>query len=224
MQATDLNLASYIDHTLLKPEATRTQIEKICNESLEFSFAGVCVNSYYISLVSTLLKDSPVIPVCVVGFPLGAMSSLAKAYETEYAIKMGAHEIDMVLNIGAMKEKNHVDVLSDIADVVNAASGFTVKVIIETALLSDDEKRKACLLAVDGGARFVKTSSGFNGGGATIEDIKLMREAVGSEIGVKASGGIKTTQQALALISAGANRLGTSSGVALLQNKLASGY
>lgn len=220
-----MQLASYIDHTLLKPEASKEQILLTCQEALEHQFFGVCVNSSWIPTVVEALKGGKVAPVAVVGFPLGAMASRAKAFEAEWCVKAGAQEIDMVLHIGALKEKNFALVQSDIAEVVKGCGGAQLKVILETGLLTNDEKKAACELAVNAGAHFVKTCTGFNLGSATIEDIKLMREAVGPNIGVKASGGIKTHAQALAFIEAGATRLGTSSGVQLVKNeKTAGGY
>lgn len=218
-------LAAYIDHTLLKPEVQLTQIEKICQEAIENHFFGVCVNSSFIEVVAKKLKGSNVKPVAVVGFPLGTMLTEAKAFETEWAVKRGAEEIDMVIHVGQLKDKNWDYVKKDIQAVVTAAHGKTVKVILETALLNEAEKIKACELSVTAGAHFVKTCTGFNGGGATVEDIQLMRSTVGPKIGVKASGGVKSFEQALALIKAGATRIGTSSGVALIQGqKSAGGY
>lgn len=218
-------MQQYIDHTLLKPEATSVQVIRLCQEAKEFHFFGVCVNSSFIPLVTRELLGSAVAAVAVVGFPLGAMATPAKAFEAEWCVRHGAKEIDMVIAIGALKEKNYDLVRRDIAAVVNASRGALVKVIIETSLLNEDEKRIACALAVEGGAHFVKTSTGFNGGGATVVDIQLMRSVVGPQIGVKASGGVKSIVQAQALIQAGATRIGTSSGVALVQGQtVAGGY
>ena len=216
-------MQQYIDHTLLKPEATSAQVIRLCQEAKDFHFFGVCVNSTFIPLVARELNGSAIAAVAVVGFPLGAMATEAKAFEAEWCVRHGAREIDMVIAIGALKEKNYDNVRKDIHAVVTAARGALVKVIIETSLLSEDEKRIACALAVEGGAHFVKTSTGFNGGGATVADIQLMRSVVGPNIGVKASGGVKSIEQALALIAAGANRIGTSSGVALVQGKAVTG-
>jgi deoxyribose-phosphate aldolase len=213
----------YIDHTLLKPEATTAQVLLLCEEAKKHRFFGVCVNSRFVPVVAKELKDSAVAPVAVVGFPLGAMATSPKAFEAEWCVRQGAKEIDMVISLGALKEKNHNYVREDIRAIVSAAQGALVKVIIETSLLQEEEKRWACSLAVEGGAHFVKTSTGFNGGGATVEDIQLMRSVVGPRIGVKASGGIKTLAQAEALIAAGATRLGTSSGVALIQGQAVGG-
>lgn len=220
-----MQLASYIDHTLLKPEASKDQILLTCQEALEHQFFGVCVNSSWVPTVVEALKGAKVATVAVIGFPLGAMSSRAKSFEAEWCVKAGAQEIDMVLHLGALKEKNFARVQSDIAEVVKGCGSAQLKVILETGLLTNDEKKAACELAVNAGAHFVKTCTGFNLGSATVEDIKLMREVVGPQFGVKASGGIKTQAQALALIEAGATRLGTSSGVQLVKNeKTAGGY
>lgn len=214
-------LAPFIDHTLLKPDASEADLRKICAEARECGFFGVCVNSSHVPLVATELQGTQVVVVSVVGFPLGAMASAAKAFEAEWALKAGATEIDMVLPIGAMKEKNFDRVKQDIGEVAKVCGPRALKVILETIFLTDEEKRIACEISRDAGAKFVKTCSGFAGGGATISDIALMREAVGPDFGVKASGGIKTTAAAIALIDAGANRLGTSSGVALISGQAA---
>jgi len=217
------DLSSYIDHTLLKPDATSDQILKTCNEAIEHNFFGVCVNSLFIPQVVNQLRRSPVAAVAVIGFPLGAMSTEAKAFEASWCVKNGAKEIDMVIAIGKLKDRDVDYVRSDIRAVVQAAAPAKVKVIIETSLLNTDEKKLACTLSKEAGAHFVKTSTGFNGGGATVEDIQLMRAAVGSEMGVKASGGIKNSEQAWALIKAGATRLGTSSGISLIEGKSSQG-
>lgn len=212
----DLN--RYIDHTLLKPEATTPQIQKICEEALEHNFASVCVNSCYVPFVADQLAGSEVKTCCVVGFPLGAMLSAAKASEAGLAVKAGAQEIDMVINIGAAKEHNWNFVENDIYEVVEASHpGAIVKVIIEACLLTDEEKKEACLCAKRAGADFVKTSTGFSTGGATPADVKLMRETVGADMGVKAAGGVRTPEDAAAMVAAGASRLGTSAGVKLMQ-------
>ena len=212
------NIATYIDHTLLKANATEAQIRKLCEEAAEYRFASVCVNTCYVPLAAELLKGSGVKTCCVVGFPLGAMSTAAKAFEAADAVENGAEEVDMVLNIGAAKFGDWDYVRNDIGQVVKAVGGKAlVKVIIETCLLSDDEKVLACGAAKEAGADFVKTSTGFSIGGATVEDIRLMREAVGSDMGVKASGGIKTYEDAVAMIEAGATRIGTSSGIAIVE-------
>lgn len=218
MQQT-VQLSRFLDHTLLKPDASRLQIEKLCQEAKSFDFFSVCVNSGHVAFCTDLLQNSSVKVCCVVGFPLGAMDSASKAFETETAIKNGAEEIDMVINIGALKDRRLLEVQQDIAAVVHAAQGALVKVIIETSLLTEEEKTLACHAALAAQAHFVKTSTGFNGGGATIEDVQLMKSLVGDKMQVKASGGIKDLAQAQALLKAGASRLGTSSGVALVRGQ-----
>jgi len=214
----DMTLAKYIDHTLLKPEATESQIIKVCEEAKEYNFASVCVNAYYAKLVSEQLKGTDIKTCVVVGFPLGATTKEVKAFETKQAIENGAQEIDMVINIGALKDKKYDVVKDDIKAVVEAAKGKAlVKVIIETCLLTQEEKVKACELAKEAGADFVKTSTGFSTGGANVEDVKLMRETVGTDIGVKASGGVRTTEDAEAVIKAGANRIGASASIAIVK-------
>ena len=213
------NLSVTIDHTLLKPEATEEQIKAICQEAIDHNFFGVCVNSGHISLVAKLLENQNSVPVAVVGFPLGAAVSSAKAYETRQAVKDGAREIDMVINLGALKARDYRRVLEDIQAVVEAAKPYPVKVIIETSSLIEDEKIVACALSKAAGAAFVKTSTGFADGGATVEDVALMKKIVGEEIGVKASGGIKSQADAQAMISAGANRIGTSTSVKIVSGE-----
>lgn len=199
------------DHTILKADARRAQVEKICKEAREHEFASVCVNSYYTAYVAELLAGTTVKTCTVVGFPLGQMSTRAKALETKVAVEDGAEEIDMVINIGALKDKDYDVVREDIRAVKEACGEKAIlKVIIETCLLTEEEKVKACELSKEAGADFVKTSTGFSTGGAKAEDVALMRKTVGTEIGVKASGGIHTTQEAQAMVEAGANRLGTS--------------
>lgn len=210
MQTKTPNLAPLVDYTCLKADATLAEIERLCSEAIEHGFATVCVNSYWLQTVSKLLAGTLVKPITVVGFPLGANLMAVKAFETREAIAAGAQEIDMVLNIGAFKSGDENSVLEDIRVVVEAAKPYPVKVILETCLLTDLEKVKACELAKQAGAQFVKTSTGFAASGATIADIKLMRQTVGPEMGVKASGGIKTNEEGVALVNAGANRLGTS--------------
>lgn len=210
-------LARHIEHTLLKPEATAKDLEKLCAEAREYGFFAVCVNGSRVELARALLEDTPVKVAAVVGFPLGAMESDVKRFETEAAIDSGAQEIDMVLNLGRLKDGDDAYVLRELRDVVEAADERVVKVILETGLLTRDEKIRACDLVLESGAHFVKTSTGFSGGGATVEDVKLLRELVGLKFGVKASGGIRDAATALALIEAGANRLGTSSGVAIVK-------
>lgn len=210
-------LARFIDHTLLKPEATAGQIEQLCAEARAHNFFSVCVNGSRVGLAHHLLEDSAVKVATVVGFPLGAMSADAKRYETEAAIDDGAQEIDLVLNIGRLKDGDDKYVLRELRDVVEAADERTVKVILETCLLTDEEKTRSCQLVLESGAHFVKTSTGFSTGGATLDDVKLLRAAVGPTFGVKASGGIRDTATALAMITAGATRLGTSAGVAIVK-------
>ena len=212
-------LAGIIDHTLLKPDASREQLIKVCEEAKQFGFATVCVNSSNIPLVARQLKGTPVKPIAVVGFPLGAATSQAKAFEAKEAIRAGAQEIDMVVNIGALKSKDYKLVHDDIKAVVEASKPHKVKVIIETAQLNNEEKIVACALAKTAGAAFVKTSTGFGGGGATVEDIELMRRVVGSDMEVKASGGIHTQEDAEKMIKAGADRIGASASVAIVTGK-----
>lgn len=211
--------ASYIDHTLLKPEATKEQIQRICAEAKEYGFASVCVNPTWVSLAAAELKEVASKVCTVIGFPLGASTSATKAFETKDAIANGAGEIDMVINIGALKSKQYKAVEKDIRAVVEAANGTLVKVIIETCLLSKEEKMKACELAVSAGADFVKTSTGFSTGGATVEDVALMRQTVGPKIGVKASGGVRSLEDLESMVKAGATRIGASSGVKIIKGQ-----
>lgn len=214
-----LSIATYIEHTNLKPEATPADIRQLCEEAKRYGFAAVCVNSSYVALAKTALQASPVLVSSVVGFPLGAMSSEAKSFETAAAISQGADEIDMVIAIGRVKAGAWDYVAKDIKAVVMRAMGHPVKVILETGLLTDEEKTKACQVAVAAGAAYVKTSTGFGHGGATIHDVKLMRQAVGTAVRIKASGGIHDYKAAKALIEAGADRLGASAGVAIVQGE-----
>lgn len=212
------NIASYIDHTLLKPETTHEQIVQLCKEAAEYKFASVCVNPAWVSAAAAELQGSTAKVCTVIGFPLGASTSETKAFETADAIAKGAGEIDMVINIGALKSGNNDLVKKDIEAVVSAAKGKAlVKVIIETALLTDEEKVTASRLSKEAGADFVKTSTGFSTGGATVEDVKLMRETVGADLGVKASGGVRSLEDVQAMIEAGASRIGASSGVQIMQ-------
>lgn len=211
-----MNLADYIDHTCLRPDATAKDIERLCAEAREHHFCAVCVNGSRVELARHCLEDTAVKVATVVGFPLGAMDADAKRFETEAAVDAGAQEIDVVLNLGRLKDGEDRFVLRELRDVVETADGLPVKVIIEACLLTRDEKLRACSLILESGARFVKTSTGFAAGGATIEDVKLLRETVGPKFGVKAAGGIRDTATALAMIAAGANRLGTSAGVAIV--------
>lgn len=218
------NLAPFIDHTLLKPDATSDQIKKLCMEAREYKFASVCVNTCYVPLAAQMLAGSGVKTCCVVGFPLGAMTSRAKVEEAKEAIENGATEIDMVINIGAAKSGDWDYVKKDIAALVEAVRGKALlKVIIETCLLTDEEKVKACALAKMAGADFVKTSTGFSTGGATVEDVKLMRKVVGPDMGVKASGGVRDYKTAMEMINAGATRIGTSSGISIVKNETKAG-
>ena len=219
------DLAKFIDHTLLKPEATRAQIEQVCAEAAEHQFASVCVNGSRVELAYSLLEESEVQVCTVVGFPLGAMDADAKRYETEAAVDAGAQEIDMVMNVGRFKDGEHDYIVREIRDVVEAADDRIVKVILETCLLTDDEIAQACKLVVQAQAHFVKTSTGFNSAGATLEHVKLMRETVQQFAGVKAAGGVRNAADARAMIEAGATRIGTSNGVAIVSgDSAANGY
>ena len=208
------NLASYIDHTLLKPVATKADILKLCEEAKQYHFASVCVNPCWVSLCAEVLKGTGVNVCTVIGFPLGANTSEIKAQEAALAIKQGATEVDMVINIGALKEGNTDYVYQDILAVRKASEGKILKVIIETSYLTDEEKKTVCQLAAKAGADFVKTSTGFSNAGATAEDVKLMKEASG--IKVKASGGVRSKEDALKMIEAGASRLGASAGIKIV--------
>ncbi len=213
-------MAQYIDHTILKPAASIEDVRKICGEAKKYKFASVCVNPSYIKFVAENLSGSGVTPCCVIGFPLGACTPEAKANEASDAAVNGAKEVDMVINVGAIKSNDWALVKRDIEGVVEATRGRAiVKVIIETCLLTDEEKIKACTVSKLAGAHFVKTSTGFSTGGATVADVKLMRQTVGDSMGVKASGGIKDYKTALAMIEAGASRLGTSSGADIVMAK-----
>jgi deoxyribose-phosphate aldolase len=215
----DAKLASMIDHTLLKPDATHAELTKICTEAKEYHFATVCVNSSNIPFVARLLRGSSVKPIAVVGFPLGAATSHAKAFEAKEAINAGAGEIDMVINIGALKSKDYATVYEDIRQVVEASKPHAVKVILETSNLDHDEKVAACVLSKTANAAFVKTSTGFGSGGATVDDIALMRKIVGENMHVKASGGIRTKEDAEKMVGAGADRIGASASVAIVTGK-----
>ena len=212
-------LAAYIDHTLLKPEATRDEVHALCDEAKQHSFGAVCVNPTWVRAAKTRLRGSSVRTVAVIGFPLGAGTPAAKACEAQDAARAGADELDMVLNIGALRSGDYAHAAQDIRGVVQAAAPVPVKVILETSKLNDEEKVVACALAKVAGAAFVKTSTGFGGGGATVEDIELMRRVVGDELGVKASGGVKTQDDACAMIAAGATRIGASASVAIVTGK-----
>ena len=218
-----MDIAKYIDHTVLKADAPRKAVEKLCREALEYSFASVCVNSCWVKYASSILKGSGVAVCTVVGFPLGAMDTVSKAFEAEEAVRNGADEIDMVINIGFLKSSMDEEVLDDIKAVRKASEGKILKVIIETCLLTDDEKIKACKLSMEAGADFVKTSTGFSTGGASEKDVALMKSVVGDKLSVKASGGVKTYEDAEKMIKAGASRIGTSSGIAIVEGQNAKG-
>lgn len=212
------DVAKIIDHTLLKPETTKDQVKKLCEEARAYEFASVCINPVWVAYASEQLQGTKVKVCTVIGFPLGATTSTVKAFETKEAIENGATEVDMVINIGALKAGDDETVLKDIQAVTASARGKALtKVIIETSLLTDDEKERACRLAVEAGADYVKTSTGFSTGGATEEDIRFMRKTVGPDIGVKASGGVRSQEDALNMIKAGATRIGASSGVQIVQ-------
>ena len=220
----NLDLSGMIDHTMLKPDVTPDQIAQLCFEASKYNFASVCVNPGHVKLCSDLLQGTPVKVCTVIGFPLGATAAEVKVFETQNALKDGTTEIDMVINIGALKARDLEVVAQDISGVVQTAhaQNALVKVIIETALLTDEEKTIACLLSKEAGADFVKTSTGFSGGGATVEDIELMRRVVGPTIGVKASGGIRTRESAEDMVKAGATRIGASAGIKIVQGEIAS--
>jgi len=211
-----MDIAKYIDHTILKPTAQRKDIEQLCKEARENNFASVCVNPCWVSYASELLKDSGVSVCTVIGFPLGANDSKVKAFEAKTAVEQGASEVDMVINIGALKAGEYDIVKQDIAAVRQASKGKVLKVIIETSYLTDEEKQKVCQICAVCGADFVKTSTGFSSGGATEHDVVLMAKAAGDKMKVKASGGIRTKEDALKMIKAGASRLGTSAGLKII--------
>jgi len=222
-----MNVNSYIDHTLLKPDAQSEAIIQLCNEAQKYEFAAVCVNATYVPLAFKLLEKSKVMICTVVGFPLGASPTETKIHEANWAMDNGADEIDMVINVGALKDNEDSIVENDIAEIAKAchAKGKILKVIIETCLLDQEQKIRACKLAVNAKADFVKTSTGFAGGGATLEDVELMRKTVGPDMGVKASGGVRDLEMANKMIAVGATRLGTSSGVKIVEGmKVDSGY
>ena len=211
------NLASMIDHTLLKPTATKEQVAELCQQALVNHFASVCINPCFVKLATEMLKGSDVKTCTVIGFPLGANSTEVKAFEAKKAVNEGAQEVDMVINIGALKEGDLEYVENEIAQVVKVSQGALVKVIIETCFLTDEEKVTVCKLAKKAGANFVKTSTGFGTGGATVSDVSLMRKTVGDSMGVKASGGVRSLDETLAVINAGASRIGTSSGIKIVE-------
>ena len=210
------DIAPFIDHTLLKPDATREEVVKLAEEARKYGFATVCVNSANVGTAARILSGSKTVPIAVVGFPLGAGLPSAKAFEAREAIRCGAREIDMVINLGALKAKDYTLVLKDIQAVVDASRPYPVKVILETSQLNHEEKIVGCALSKAAGAAFVKTSTGFTGAGATVEDISLMRKVVGDDVGVKASGGVRSTEDAMKMIQAGANRIGASASVAIV--------
>ena len=214
-----MNLAKLIDHTILKPIAQRADIERVCAEARKYGFCSVCINPVWVAYAKQLLKGSDVKVCTVIGFPLGANTSAVKAYETKDALNNGADEIDMVINIGALKDKDYDTVLADIQAVRQACQGHTLKVIIETSQLTDDEKVKACEISAQAGADFVKTSTGFTGGGATAADGALMKKSIPAHMQVKASGGVRTREDFDAMVSAGATRIGASSGVKIVEGK-----
>jgi len=218
MDLTVEKLASMIDHTVLKADTKRSKVKQLCEEAMDYNFAAVCINSVQVEYAVELLKDSSVKVCSVVGFPLGAMLTSGKAFETKEVVRLGAHEVDMVMNVGALRDERYDFVQSDIEAVVSAAGDAHVKVILETGLLIDDQKRKACQICVDAGADFVKTSTGFGPMGATPHDVKLMREVVGKKTGVKAAGGIGNLKDAIRVIEAGADRLGASAGIAIVED------
>lgn len=213
------NIARFIDHTVLKPDASAEQVRKACDEAIQYGFASVCINPSYVLLAANQLNGSNVKVCTVIGFPLGATSTLTKVWEARDAIANGAEELDMVIPIGILKEGYYSQVYRDIASVVEAANGRIVKVILETALLTKEEIVRGTMLARMAGAHFIKTSTGFASGGATLADVALMRRVVGDDMGVKASGGIRDRKTALAMIEAGATRIGTSSGVAIVEGQ-----
>lgn len=214
-----MNLAKYIDHTLLKPQASQAEIKTLCEEARKYGFFSVCVNPYWVSFCKEQLKGSDVKVCTVIGFPLGANTTEVKVYEAKDALKNGADELDMVVNLGAVKSGDWATVLADIEAVRHAAENFTLKVIIETSVLTQEEKVKLCQLCTQAKADFVKTSTGFTGGGATAEDVKLMKENVSADMQVKASGGVRTKEDFDKMVAAGATRIGASAGVKIVEGK-----
>lgn len=217
MEITKQQLAAMIDHSLLRPNATLDELKKLCDEAIEYGFKAVCVNPTSVGRAVSLLKGEGVLVCSVVGFPFGTHSPAVKAAETKEAVERGAREVDMVIAVGALKDRGDQEVLDDIRAVVTASRGCPVKVILETCYLSMEEKVRGCRLVMEAGASFVKTSTGFAAAGATVEDVRLMRETVGKDFGVKAAGGIRTLEDAVRMIEAGASRLGTSGSVAMLE-------
>ncbi len=217
MAPTKQELAWMIDHSLLRPQSTRVELKKLCGEALQYGFKAVCVNPIHVADAFSILKGSDVIVCSVIGFPFGTHPPQIKATETREVIRLGAREIDMVIQVGALKEGRNPEVVEDIRAVVEAASGCPVKVILETCYLTEEEKIRGCKLAMEAGASFVKTSTGFGSAGATVEDVKLMRKVIGKNSGLKAAGGIRTLEDALKMIEAGANRLGLSGSMAIIR-------
>ena len=217
------DMAKLIDHTLLKPEATRDEVVKLCEEARKHRFASVCVNTTWVPVCKSMLAGTDVMVCAVVGFPLGAMSPTAKAYEAREAMRQGAKEIDMVINIGALKSRDYETVFEDICRVVKSSAPAGVKVILETSALDQEQKIIGCAMSKLAGAAFVKTSTGFGKGGATVEDVELMRRIVGGELGVKASGGVRTAEDVLKMAAAGANRIGASASVAIVSGDKSDG-
>ena len=209
-------LIRMIDHSLLRPNATQEELQKICDEAIEHGFKAVCINPIFVADAVSLLKGKDAFVCSVVGFPFGTHSPKVKAFETSEVIRLGAQEVDMVIRVGALKDKKDQEVVEDILAVVDVAQGCPGKVILETCYLTDEEKIRGCRLVMAAGAAFIKTSTGFASGGATVEDVKLMRRTVGNDFGVKAAGGIRTLEEALKMIEAGANRLGTSGSAAII--------
>lgn len=214
-----MNRAKLIDHTLLKPIATQSDIKHLCDEARQYGFCSVCVNPYWVAFAKEQLRGTDIKVCTVIGFPLGANTTSVKTFETQDAVKNGADEIDMVINIGALKGQDYSTVLTDIRSIRQACAGHTLKVIIETSQLTDDEKVKACELATQAGADFVKTSTGFTGGGATAEDVALMRRSIAPSMEVKASGGVRSREDFDKMVAAGATRIGASSGVKIVEGK-----
>jgi len=217
MPTTKEELARMIDHSLLRPQSTRVELKKLCGEALQYGFKAVCVNPVHVAGAFSILKGSEVIVCSVIGFPFGTHPPQIKAAETREVIRLGAQEIDMVIQVGGLKEGRNSEVVEDIRAVVEAASGCPVKVILETCYLTEEEEIRGCKLAMEAGASFVKTSTGFGSAGATVEDVRLMRKVIGKDFGLKAAGGIRTLEDALKMIEAGANRLGLSGSVAIIR-------
>ncbi len=217
MPTTKQELARMMDHSLLRPQSTRVELKKLCGEALQYGFKAVCVNPVHVADAFSILEGSEVIVCSVIGFPFGTHPPQIKAAETREVIRLGAQEIDMVIQVGALKEGRNPEVVEDIRAVVDAASGCPVKVILETCYLTEEEKIRGCKLAMEAGASFVKTSTGFGSAGARVEDVRLMRKVIGKDFGLKAAGGIRTLEDVLKMVEAGANRLGLSGSVAIIR-------